>query len=102
MFGVDLAEERIYNPHEKKLDSRTTSGFFISYLEKSKGFRFYCPGQSARIVETENERFIENGEISRSVEPRKVKIQEVRVEIPLPKTSSQVVVPIVVERLDDP
>ena len=35
------AELKIYNPHdEKKLDSRTTSGFFIGYPEKSKGYRF--------------------------------------------------------------
>jgi len=33
-----LAEVRIYNPHEKKLDARTISGYFISYLEKSKGY----------------------------------------------------------------
>ena len=39
------AETRVYNPHEKKLDLRTISGYFIGYLEKSKGFRFYCPNQ---------------------------------------------------------
>ncbi|KAL6328467.1 hypothetical protein AAG906_038342 [Vitis piasezkii] len=37
------AEARIYNPHEKKLDSRTISGYFIGYPDKSKGYRFYCP-----------------------------------------------------------
>ena len=31
------AEVRIYNLHEKKLDSRTTSGFFIGYTKKFKG-----------------------------------------------------------------
>ena len=88
------AEIRIYNPHEKKLDSRTTSGFFIGYPEKSKGYRFYYPNHSMRIVETENARFIENGEISgSSMEPRKIEIQEVKVQIPLPITSSQVLVP---------
>lgn len=35
-------EVRLYNPHEKKLDSRTVSGFFIGYPEKSKGYTFYC------------------------------------------------------------
>jgi hypothetical protein len=39
------AEARVYNPHEKKLDLRTISGYFIGYPEKSKGFRFYCPNQ---------------------------------------------------------
>ncbi|KAL6315693.1 hypothetical protein AAG906_005785 [Vitis piasezkii] len=47
------AEARIYNPHEKKLDSRTIFGYFIGYPDKSKGYRFYCPNHSVRIVETE-------------------------------------------------
>ncbi|KAL0544331.1 hypothetical protein IC582_019444 [Cucumis melo] len=96
------AEVRICNPHEKKLDSRTTSGFFIGYPEKSKGYRFYCPNHSTRIVETGNVRFIENDIISGSLEPRKVKIQEVRVEIPSSITSSQVVVPVVVDSVNNP
>ena len=57
------AEARIYNPREKKLDSRTINAFFIGYPEKSKWYRFYCPNHSTRIVETGNARFIENGEI---------------------------------------
>ncbi|KAA0035715.1 Retrovirus-related Pol polyprotein from transposon TNT 1-94 [Cucumis melo var. makuwa] len=96
------AEVRIYNPHEKKLDSRTTSGFFIGYPEKSKGYRFYCPKHSTRIVETGNVRFIENDITSGSLEPQKVEIQEVRVEIPSSITSSQVVVPFVVDSVNNP
>ena len=80
------AEVRIYNPHEKKLDFRTISGFFIGYPEKSKGFRFYCPNHSTRIVETKNAKFIENGETSGSKEQRDVCIKKVRVEVPLPLT----------------
>ncbi|XP_019056627.1 PREDICTED: probable receptor-like protein kinase At5g47070 [Tarenaya hassleriana] len=68
------AEIRIYNPHEKKLDPRTISGFFIGYPEKSKGFIFYCPNHSTRIMETGNARFIENGQISGSDESRKVEL----------------------------
>ncbi|RVW60458.1 Retrovirus-related Pol polyprotein from transposon TNT 1-94 [Vitis vinifera] len=56
-------EARIYNPHEKKLDFKTISGYFIGYPMKSKGYRFYCPNHSTKIVETSNARFIENGEI---------------------------------------
>src|SRR5436189_1273475 len=48
------AEARIYNPHEKKLDSRTISGYFIGYPDKSKGYKFYCPNHTMRIVETGN------------------------------------------------
>ncbi|TXG69418.1 hypothetical protein EZV62_004353 [Acer yangbiense] len=88
---------RIYNPHEKKLDLRTTSDFFIGYPEKSKGYRFYCPSHSPRIVETRNARFIENGETSGSGEPRTVVIQEVRVEVPLPIPSKVDVFTVVVQ-----
>ena len=55
---------RIYNPHEKKLDPRTLSGFFIGYAKTSKGYRFYCPSHSTRIVESRNAKFLENDMIS--------------------------------------
>ena len=55
---------RIYNPHEKKLDPRTLSGFFISYAKTSKGYRFYYPSHSTRIVESRNAKFLENDMIS--------------------------------------
>ena len=60
------AEIRVFNPHEKKLDPRTISGYFIGYPEKSKGYRFYCPNHSMRIVESGNAKFLENSEISGS------------------------------------
>ena len=44
-------EVSVYNPHLKKLDPRTISGFFIGYAENSKGFRFYCPSHALIIVE---------------------------------------------------
>ena len=78
------AEARMYNPHEKKLDSRTVSGYFIGYPEKSKGYRFYCPNHSSRIIETGNARFIENGEVSGSTDKQIVDINEIRVNVPLP------------------
>ncbi|KAL8153122.1 hypothetical protein V2J09_010882 [Rumex salicifolius] len=67
----------------------------------SKGYRFYCPDHSTKIIETGNARFIENGEVGGSVEPRKVEIKEVRVQIPLSLTSSQVVVPMHVDHAND-
>ena len=87
------AEARIYNPQEKKLDSRTISGYFIGYPEKSKGYRFYCPNHSTRIVETGNARFLENGEISGSEKSRKVSFDEVRVDIPTILPRQEVVTP---------
>ena len=70
------AEIRIYNPQEKKLDERTISGFFIGYPEKSKGYMFYCPTHSTRIVETGNARFIENGETSGSEASRNWRLRK--------------------------
>ena len=58
------SEVRIYNPHEKKLDPRTLSGFFIGYAKMSKGYRFYCPSHSTRIVESRNAKFLENDMIN--------------------------------------
>jgi hypothetical protein len=86
------AEIRIYNPHEKKLDARTISGYFIGYPEKSKGYRFYCPNHSTRIVETGNAQFIENGENSGSIDPQNVEIKEVRVQVPLTRASTSTIV----------
>ena len=80
------------------MDLRTISGYFIGYPEKSKGFRFYCPNHSTRIVETSNARFIENGAISGNDNLRNVDIQEVRVQVPMLITSNKIVGPIVVEQ----
>ena len=63
------AEIRVYNPHKRKLDPRTISGYFIGYAEKSKGYRFYCPSYSTRIVESRNAKFLENDVISGSDQP---------------------------------
>ena len=60
------SEVRIYNPQENKLDLRTISGYFIGYAERSKGYIFYCPSHSTRIVESRNAKFLENDLISGS------------------------------------
>ena len=86
----------MYNPHEKKLDARTISGFFIGYPEKSKGYRLYCSNHSTRIVESGNARFIENGQFSGSEKSRKVDIVETHGESSSPIVSHEDVVPLVV------
>ena len=55
-----LPEVRIYNPQENKLDPRTISGYFTSYSEKSKGYRFCYPSHTTRIMESRNTKFLEN------------------------------------------
>ena len=58
------------------MDSITISSYFISYPEKLKGYRFYCPNHSTRIVESGNARFIEYGKDCGSVRERNVHISE--------------------------
>ena len=97
-----LAEARVYNPHEMKLDSRTVSGYFIGYPEKSKGYRFYCPKHSSRIVETGNAKFIENGEVSGSANKQIVDINKIRDNVSLPiNISTSTIVPKVVPELQE-
>ena len=59
-------EVKIYNPREKKIDPRTISGYFIGYVKKSKGYRFYFPSHPTRIVESRNAKFLENDLVSGS------------------------------------
>jgi len=94
-------EARIYNPHERKLDFKTISGYFIGYPAKSKGYRFYRPTHSMKIVETGNARFLENGEISGSDKPQNAVIQEVSVQVSLSITSKENVVPTIVQSFDN-
>ena len=70
------AEVRIYNPNMKKLDPRTTSGYFIGYAVNSKRFRFYCPSNSTRIVESINAKFLEDSEPNGSVCPQLIEFEE--------------------------
>ena len=62
-----------------ELDHRTISGYFIGYLERSKGFRFYCPTYTTKIVESGNARFLESEDISGSNAPRNVVFEENRI-----------------------
>lgn len=79
------AEVRAYNPHEKKLDVRNISGFFIGHPEKSKGHSFYCPDHSKRIIESSNAQFIENGKFNGSEKSHKMDIMESRGKYSSPK-----------------
>ena len=45
-------EVRSYNPQSKKLDPKTISGYFIGYCVGSRGFRFYCPSHTTRVIES--------------------------------------------------
>ena len=60
------SEVRVYNSQENKLDPRTISAYFIGYVEKSKGYRFYYPSHNTSIVKLINAKFLENDLISGS------------------------------------
>ena len=60
----------------KKLDPRTTSGYFIGYAVNSKGFRFYCPSNSTRIVESINAKNLEDFQPSGSVCPQMIEFEK--------------------------
>jgi hypothetical protein len=69
---------RIYNPNLKKLDPRTSIKFFIGYAVNSKGFKFYCPSHSPRIVESINTKFLEDAEPSGSTYPQRIELEKAR------------------------
>ncbi|CAL2263011.1 unnamed protein product [Prunus armeniaca] len=60
-YGVQgcKAEAKVYNLNLGNLDLKTVSYMFIGYAKRSKGFHFYCPNYTNRVVETGNAKFLE-------------------------------------------
>ncbi|KAM2720573.1 hypothetical protein EV2_041749 [Malus domestica] len=54
----------MFNPTEKKLDSRIVSCHFVGFPDKSKSYRFYASNLSNKIFESNAAKFIENKEAS--------------------------------------
>ena len=78
------AEAKLFDPQQKKLDSKTISCHFIGYPEKSKGYILYCPGRHTKFVETRQAVFLEDSGVSGSFPRREVSLEELRVELPDP------------------
>ncbi|RDY08848.1 hypothetical protein CR513_06879, partial [Mucuna pruriens] len=57
-------ETRPYRLHERKLDSRTISCYFVSYVERSRGYKFYIP-MSRSFLKRGNVRFLEEVEFEK-------------------------------------
>ena len=74
-------EARPYRPHEKKLDSRTVSCYFIGYSERSKGYKFYDPTTKS-IFEIGNARFFEDVEFDGGDKDRDFSFEVEYVDIP--------------------
>jgi len=77
-------EAKVFNPNIGKLDPKIVSCHFIGYLEKSKGYHFYCPGRHIKIVETRHTSFLEDQMISGSKAAREINLEEKRVFVPIP------------------
>ena len=75
------AEARPYRPHEGKLDSRTTSCYFVGYAERSRGFKFYDPLKKS-FFETGNARFLEDVEFGGEDKVRNVVFEEEFTSLP--------------------
>ena len=81
MWGCPT-EAKVFNPNIGKLDSKTVSCHFIGYLEKLKGYRFYCPGRHMKFVETRHAMFLEDDMIKGSMVAREINFEEKRVYMP--------------------
>ena len=75
------AEARPYRPHEKKLDSKTISSYFIGYSERSRGYKFYDPTLRS-IFETGTATFFEDVEFGGRNKVRDIVFEEESVSIP--------------------
>ena len=73
-------EAKVFNPNIRKLDPKTVSCHFIGYLEKSKGYLFYCPDRHMKFVETRYAAFLEDQMIrgSMSIVARNIDLEEKR------------------------
>ena len=76
------AKARPYKSHEKKLDSRTVSCYFIGYSERSRGYIFYDPTTKS-IFETRNVPFFEDFEFDGGDKDRDFVFEEEYVDIPI-------------------
>ena len=74
---------KLFNPHIGKLDPKTVSCHFIGYLERSKGYRFYCPDRTTKFAETRHAVFLEHDGLSGSSEPRSIDLRKIRDNVPL-------------------
>ena len=69
------AEARPYRPHERKLDSRTISCYFVGYVECYWWYKFYNPTLRS-FFETGNARFLEEVEFGKEENIRNVVFEE--------------------------
>ena len=76
-------EAKVFNPNIGKLDPKIVRCHFIGYLEKSKGFRFYCPDRHTKFVEMRQAVFLEDEMMRGSMVAREIDLEEKRVYAPI-------------------
>ncbi|RDX99780.1 Copia protein, partial [Mucuna pruriens] len=62
-------------PHERKLDSRIVSCYFVGYAERFRGYKFYDP-TSRSLFEMRNARILEEVEFGKEGNIRNVAFEE--------------------------
>ena len=82
-------ELRPYNPQSKKLNLKTTGGYFISYCVGSRCSRFYCPSHTTRVIESDRAIYFED-DIGRSQGSREIVFKEHLVFILVPIASTPI------------
>ncbi|RDY13060.1 hypothetical protein CR513_02069, partial [Mucuna pruriens] len=87
------AKARPYRPHERKLDSRTIGCYFVGYVERSRGYKFYDP-TSRSFFETGNVRILEEVEFEKEENIRNAVFEEEFVN-----DIGQVLLPITVQEI---
>uniref|UniRef100_A0A2N9IWZ4 Integrase catalytic domain-containing protein n=1 Tax=Fagus sylvatica TaxID=28930 RepID=A0A2N9IWZ4_FAGSY len=96
-----VAERRNRTLMDMKLDPRSVSGYFVGYANKSKGYRFYCPSYSMRIVESKRAVFLEGDSVNEVVQPCRFAFKEERVTIPVPPSLESAVSLPLTEHVDE-
>ena len=85
---------RPYNPHSKKLDQKTISGYFIGYCVGLSGLKFYCLLHATKVIESDRAIHFEV-DIGTSLGLREIVFKEHSVFIPVSIASAPISGPIV-------
>ncbi|TXG49740.1 hypothetical protein EZV62_025615 [Acer yangbiense] len=73
------------------------------YADKSKGYRFYCPTYSMKIVESKHAVFLEEGaDVGTDTQAMEFAFEEERSAYPTLSTPSNIVIPPLLEHCDEP
>ncbi|TXG74328.1 hypothetical protein EZV62_002907 [Acer yangbiense] len=86
-----------------KIDCFKFENHLEGYADKSKGYRFYCPTYSMKIVESKRAVFLEEGaDIGTNTQAMEFAFEEERSADPTLSTPSNIVIPPLLEHYDEP